>query len=202
MKRIVLVAFLGLVLPLFAGCGKPGADGNMIYSSAFDTSMASGLVGYGLQPAANLSEFKVCVRSIRLENDDDEVVSDSQGNTDINFRPGLIDLSDGQVRQWGAATLPVGFALKRIRIKLHDDENLCQSDYSVRFNGVQTDEEVEFRWIFPNPVAVDAETDIELPLQAMVDELLGALAAGPVNSEDLKQLLEDVEEAADERLED
>jgi len=198
---------LRALLVLIVGCAERGTlgQGAYIYSSAFNlgsTASDSGLVNQIRQVTDAVNDFKLCVRSIRFESEDD-VLIETDGLDDIRFSPGLIDVSDGLEKKWTRLDLPTGFALKRIRIKLDDDKDLCGVDYSLSFNGVSTDEEVEFRWMFSPPMIVTEDSPgIQLPLDTIVEAFLVALSNQELDPDSLQYLVESVEEQAKERHSD
>lgn len=190
------ILFLGGVLFLVvAGCGtKTGNPAVPIVSGAFNP--AGGALAFFQNYAAVVSDFKFCVKRVRLENDNDEPVS-GDSNGDITFQPGLIDVSSGEVKEWGRPTLPVGFLLKRIKVKMAKDESVCGVNYSVQFNGVSTSEEVEFEWRFNPSIDLAASSaGVELRLQSFVNSLLAAVDSSTLTAEQLKQIVEDIEESA------
>lgn len=199
MTRIHTCLVLFLVLFFPTGCGT--RTGNP--SSSFSLKSSSYNVNgsflayrlFGLR--GTVSEFKFCVKRVRLETEtDDTVGGDSNGEIDIDV--GLVDASSGNEVTWGTTDLPTDFTLKRAKVKMSKDSDLCPGDYSVRFNGVETDEEVEFEFNFEPAVRVDeASSQITFALQLFVDSLLEADDASNLTPETLKQRVEQVEAAAE-----
>jgi hypothetical protein len=92
--------------------------------------------------------------------------------------------------------VPVGYSLKKLKVKMAADEGLCGTDYSVRFNGVETTAEVQFVWKFDPPVLLEGGTTLDLRLQAFVNGLLAEVDANTLTAEELKLIVESLEETA------
>ena len=85
------------------------------------------------------------------------------------------------------------FALKRIKVKMEKDEDVCGVSYAFSFNGVTTQEQVELGWSFPSAIYfTDDSPGLSLQLQAFVNELLASEDAATLDEEELKQILEDL----------
>lgn len=185
----VILTSLALAI-LLSGCGKGTGSEFAIYNGAL-TGGARALV---LQDG-NLDSFQICVTRIRIEHPDGEAGE----ALDFDFRPGLIDVSDGLSKKWGALAIPAGMRVGRIKVKVAADKNLCGVDASVIFNGVSTKEEIELKWKFPTPIEVTSLSQgITLPLGQVVSSLLVAFGEGSLTEERMKQAIEAVEEDAEE----
>lgn len=199
-----------LVVLLLGACGDettPAASSTNVGTAVYSSAFIGGTSVQGIRKAVHASasevtEFKLCVRSIKLENANEEAVALGD-EEDIKFQPGLIDVTAGDQKKWGNVTLPSGFQLKRIKIKVAKDKNLCGTEYALSFNGVETDEEIQMRFILPVANNFDAENeDIHLPLQTMVDALLAQIDADTLSRDSLKDAIEAVEEQAKIKNED
>lgn len=199
----------GLLLwPL--GCGKSLTlgNGNVALSSA--PYAAAGVARFA-NPA--VSEFKICVASVKLEDGDgkahveqpdgangqsmkDTKVETNDAAAEIKFSPGLIDLSDGTVKTWGTVKIPTGFMLSKIKVKVKKSKEKCGVDYSVRFNGIQSTEDIEFKWKFNPAVSISANTDeLKVSFASVVSALRAAAQAGTLNQ--MKDQIEAAEDAGE-----
>lgn len=191
--RSVLCGITACVAVALVGCGSGNGDVT-ISSGAFGQSAA--LMGKSVSAvtaaAASITEFKFCVNTVRLENEsgDAEKVN---GNSDIVFHPGLIDISSGQQKNWGTVSVATGVKISRLKIKVHKDKSLCGVDYSIRVNGNETDQDVEFKWKFNPAVELSGGQTVELGMTDVVT----ALSAGDLAS--LKPIVEGVEGVAQQK---
>jgi len=161
-------------------------------------------VARSVGPQTPITEFKLCVERIRLEDaqgkphlhEDAAKKSEDDASTgEIKFTPGLIDLSDGTAKNWGMVDIPVGFALSRLTIKARKDQALCGVDYSVDFNGTTSTEDIEFKWKFDPPVVLNGSTDaLQLSLATVTDKLRGDADRNTLGS-DLKGEIESTEDS-------
>lgn len=203
LKSNVLVLLLTLSLTMCGtktgtGIVSTGSDGAItVKSSAFSTAARSLFSARGAldSDTVALSTFKLCIGELRLENDGGSTVSNT-GEDHIEFKPGLIDISDGAAKTWGTPNIPVNFLLKRIKLKVKKDSSTCGVSYSVKVNDISTEEEVELRWTLTSPVTINANSSITLSLQNLATELKTEAAKSGFNEEQLKKAIERVEETA------
>jgi hypothetical protein len=186
-SRLILV----VSAMILTGCGGSIS----LKSTAFPTTGATGLrvslPNLAVStPTANVETFKICITSIRLVNDSEETQG-KDGSDDIEFKPGLIDLSDGQEKDWGSVSTPVGFKLKRLRVKVHHDPDLCGVDPSIQFNTATTQQDVELKFRFDPAIDLAEDDTLALNINALVQNLREAVDAGTISS--LKDRIEEVE---------
>lgn len=148
------------------------------------------------------SSFKFCVKRVRLEQEDGSAVTeDKSGGTSgddseyIQFTPGLITVADNQEVNWGTMTIPTGFKLKRIKIKLQKSPDNCSgANYSVEYNGVTSTEDIEFRFRFEPALELDDATGA---LQLSLADVVSALRnAASIDASKLKQYIDAAEGSA------
>ena len=197
MKRMVVTWIGSLIAIALTGCGQQGIT---ITSNGFATRAALfGITG---------TEFKICVERLRLINSNGDSVSAdgstvsgaSSSNGEINFTPGLIDLSASLAANWGSTPLPTGFTLAEMRVKVHKDASLCGMDYSVVYAGVGTPSDLEFRWTFNPPVTLAAGTkQIDLNFNVFVTALQAALTSkgAQMSSNDIDAGISGAEDTAE-----
>jgi hypothetical protein len=183
-KALVLT---GLVAVLF-GCG--GTPGMTIYSS----SLLSPTRGVMLQ-AGNLDMLQLCIGQIHVDGQ-----NGGEGkHLEYVFRPGLIDVSDGEAKKWGTVEIPVGLTISKLKVRMSSDPELCGKDASVVFNGVESKEEIHLFYKFDPPIEVTAlSSGVSLPLAGVVTSLLTSYQTGELTETNMKQKIEEVEEAAEQ----
>lgn len=172
-----------------------------------------------------LSVFKICVKRIKLEDEDGNTIlkdpaaadtlgvqksgEDKEGKSEAEkeqevqdekigemvFSPGLIDLTDSQTKSWGEIQLPVGFRLKKLIIIVKKDEKKCGVDYSLNYNGYKSEQDVEFKWKFEPAIDLEAATE---SLQLSFNSVVARLkeAVQSGSIEKLKERVEEVEGSA------
>lgn len=202
-KTGTLAALGGLALLSACSSGRQVT----IASSAFNTTGSTGTEDSARAAApADVTDFKFCVTRVRIDNDDDSARlaaqadessddnsdSSDDDSQDVRFAPGLIDATNGEAKEWGKITIPEGYKVKGIRVKVHRDTQLCGVDYSVKFNDATTPQDVEFKWSFNPPLEIDGATQqLELSLKEVVAHLREAASSGSLAS--LKDRIEEVE---------
>lgn len=165
---------------------------------------------YSLNLVTEVQEFKICVKRLKLEDESDQPHTEdgdddaaqaeereAEANGELVFTPGLIDVSNGQKKDWGQLNIPVGYNLKSLKVKIAKDKDICGVDYSVSFNGQTSPEDIEFKWKFNPPVALDASTSVlVLSFDSVVTALRAAADSG--NLAHMKETIEAIEEDAHE----
>lgn len=182
---------LGIASLTLTGCGA-GATGDVTISSgAYSATSAAHLdaAAVGSDPgttflpafqSATVSDFKFCVKRVKLEDEDGSAKKKEgekgdggeEGVDDVKFAPGLVSVGSGAAVDWGTVNIPLGFKLRKIKIKVKKDNDLCGVDYSVKFNSLTTDQDVEFRWKFDPALDLESGTRaLELSLSTVVTAL-------------------------------
>jgi hypothetical protein len=185
-----------LVLGIVLGAALSGCGHNVtLKSEAFPLSGSTSALVFlptasVSAPTATVTDFKVCIESIRLQNDSDQV-QQKDGQDDIAFKPGLIDLSDGKEHDWGTLSVPTGFKLKRLTVKVHQDPGECGVDYSIKFNDTTTQQDVELKFSWNPPTELKSGDTLKLSLNSLIANLRAAVDAGTISS--LKDRVEEVE---------
>lgn len=200
MKHLIQYSLIFTALSVvMLGCGKSssGPNGATVQSAAFSPTGASALGTFFA--TTTVTTFKICVKRIELDGDDDkpvkkegEVGDNGEANPDdIKFAPGLIDLSDGTAKSWGNVTIPAGFNLKRIKVKIKKDKALCGTEYSVKFNEFEDPRDVEFRFRFNPSVPISSTSPVlTLSFKTVVDALKAAADAGTLAGSKIKEAVE------------
>jgi hypothetical protein len=201
----VLVALSCIFMAALTGCGR-GSGNVEIGTDAFSPNGGGAsnmemiaLPSGSMAPSTPVTDFKVCIRGVRLENENDEVESgDDEENSDengmIQLSPGLVDLTSGIPQSWGEAKIPTGFKLKRIKVKIQKHVQTCGVDYSVKFNNETINRDIEFRFRFDPPVEIEENDRINLSLAAVVTAL--RQAADDSNLKQMHQYIDAAEGSA------
>lgn len=212
MKKVLLVIGISAFI---SGCGKTKSGDVSVESGAFSTS-GNALIAreslsenselfsflspsdpvLALAPTTAVTDFKICVKKVKLENEDGGVEK-KDDQEEIEFKPGLIDLSSGAAKSWGAMNIPVGFKLKKIKIKVQKDKDLCGVDYSIKFNDQTTTEDVEFKWKFEPAIELEAGNALTLAISSVVSALRSAGDAGTLAN--VKSHIESIEESGSKK---
>lgn len=207
-RRYLLTSLAVISTVPITGCGKKAGDVT-VESATFNTSGEALLareklnpnsealarfypdeIVAAVSPTTTVTDFKICVRKVKLENEDGKT-EQKDDQDEIEFKPGLIDLTAGTAKSWGTMNVPVGFKLKKIKIKVKKDKDLCGVDYSIKFNSATTDQDVEFKWKFEPAIDLDAGNKLSLALATVVSALRQAGDAGTLSS--LKDHVENTE---------
>lgn len=175
------------------GCGKTSGS-ITLQNSAFglSTSARAGFEAFALSSAATtISSFSFCVREVKLEAEDGNAVrKDGDSDDLIEVRLGLISPNDGlKTLSWGTADIPVGTAIKKIKVQIHKDKELCGVDYSVKMNDLTLTKDIEFKFTFPKGTVMEAGKTITFDLQPIVAALSAAYSANEFNDSAIEKHL-------------
>ncbi|MCC7443122.1 MAG: hypothetical protein IT285_15930 [Bdellovibrionales bacterium] len=206
------VLTLAWVLALVAGCGTTvgnPARGDVTFKSspynnngmaridlfaAFREADPGGLLPSGLDAALGpVTEFKFCNTQIKI--------TASIGGVDaVESQLGLVDASNPDVETvWGTASAPVGLIADRMDLELHVDDERCSGvTYSVRYNGTELTEDLEFRFRFDPPILLEENDVVTLGLTAIASALEAADQAGKLNNTDIHEFLDESVEGTGE----
>jgi hypothetical protein len=168
-----------LAAAFLASCGK--GTGTVSFVGSLSSS-SPGLLAKGSltqSPAAlALTTFKVCIKKIKLEDESGEAQRGESEEDEIEFKPGLVDLSSLSTAEATIGTLenaPVGFKISKIKIKVRKDESLCGSGtHAIEINNgsnYTTDDEIEFKWKFNPAVELEGSDTVQLAFSEFVTAL-------------------------------
>lgn len=202
------IAILFVLSLLLIGCGTTTGN-SLIESDSFSLNgnaiVSLAQVG-GFEAfyrprftTANVSDFRLCVRKIRLEASDGSTKS-KDGSEDIELDAGLIDLSHGGTVSWGEANIPVLFVLKRIRVILEPNPIHCGDlEHSLKFNDFRSNSRTTLKFQFNPPVEITGGDTITLSVSTIATRLLQQIDSGDLTAENFKAKLEDIEDYARKR---
>jgi hypothetical protein len=169
------------------------SSGVTLKSSAFPTSRDTGVARIetaSVSPSTTVTHFSFCLERVRLYDDSGNTHGEDEGKDYVEFKPGLIDVSDGLEKEWGSVPVPTGFRLKSLRAKVHQDRDLCGVDHSVKFNDLTTQQDLEFKFDFDPAVELAKDDVLKLTLNQVIADLRTAASGGGISS--LKDRIEAV----------
>jgi len=203
----LLVATLGLLA--LAGCKAkdnatvasattttPGVvtittTGPVTLSSKAITVPAANMSGAPNLAVSGLTDFKFCITQIKMLDASGDTVQDSTGASAMTAVLGLVDVSAGSSIPWGTVTVPTGFLLGELAVEIHrDPENCSQAQYSLSYNGVQLQKDLEFKIKFSPAIQLDSNDLIGVNLDTLVTMFKDAYAAGALNDEGIGAYVE------------
>lgn len=220
----ITVFFLFSLSAFLTGCGKGTADNTTITTAPANATRML-LSDFFAAPSDNrtaLTQLAICVKRVQIDGDDDlpikktgEVAEDgTKDPSDIKFSPGLIKLiTAGQPTstadmKWGTVTLPTGFKVKRIKMKVKKDAALCtdatfdpngdSSVYGIRTGNsiFSMNNDVEFKFKFTPSIDIGDGTVLKLTLDTFITAIKDAAAASDISGNNLKTLIETKEGTA------
>lgn len=206
-NKLEIIGYLTLLIS-GAGCGTRVGTGVTIRSAPFAiagvttapqstlTALADDLFRFSSARTAapSVTDFKFCLKALKLEADDGKY-ADKDGSGSVEFKVGLLDVSNGQEKVWATSNLPTGFRLRRIKAEVHKDFDVCNVNYSVKFNGFESQNDVEFKFKFEPPVDVTLGTSLRVALSSFVAALRAAASSASLNENNLKDYVEGLEES-------
>ncbi len=171
-----------------------------LQSRAFQASSASML---DLKTAISVSQpvlavpitsFSFCVTQLKIESDGGTAIQ-KDGKDAIEAKIGLVSTGEGSsATNWGQVDIPTGSAVKKIKIEVHKDAELCGVDYSVKLNDTSLAKDVEFTFTFATAKDVTESGVVTLDLGSLLTAFSEALSAGQFNDEQISHYLEQVGE--------
>ena len=129
-KALQGILTLGLSL-VVASCGK--GTGSLTFVAA-NSASAPGLMALSPSTLA-IAKFDVCIKKIKLEDESGEAQRGESEEDEIEFKPGLVDLSNLASAEATIGSLeraPVGFKISKIKIKVRKDTSLCGAGTCAR----------------------------------------------------------------------
>jgi hypothetical protein len=198
MKRLNFAILTSLLLMALMGCGKGGqvtvsSDGASDATQAFARTVA---------PANPITEFKLCVRSIKLIQPDGSAAvpqgasSDDDDKDAIKFAPGLVDAVSAT--SWGTFALKSEITVEELRIKIHQDDSLCQGlGGSMKINGMVIHPDIEFKFKLSPAVSLAAGNEnLKVSFAAVVSAIEDAYTAIQGDPDSIKSVIEGVDGSA------
>ncbi|MCC7443120.1 MAG: hypothetical protein IT285_15920 [Bdellovibrionales bacterium] len=149
--------------------------------------------------ATAITDLSFCITQLKIEAPDGVSIEDDDGDELMEVTLGQVSAGDGTVPMtWGAADLPVGAEIEKIKVEVHHDPEKCGgAEYSVSLNGNALTKDVEMVFKF-TPARTLAEGDtVVFDLGTLANAFVSALDAGQYTDELIGDYIEDIEEAAE-----
>lgn len=182
---------------LLTACGTTTGNGRITVETA-SYSTAGFVNSFGALYSTNITDFKLCVKKIQLINEQDETKK-KDGEEEISFPVGLVDLSSGESTSWGTVEVPIDFMLKRVKIHIHKDSELCGVNYSAKFNSFESTQNLVIKYVFDTAIDLSAGDVVQLDMETMARALRSASDGGSLNNNTLRDKMEAVESAASKK---
>lgn len=204
---LVKIAAISAVLALsLGGCGTTSTSGVSMISKGYVSGVAHQApaalrwLGDFLMPSAmatisGISGFKLCITQMKLDAEDGSTVKN--GDSDLlEAKLGLVDLGDGSLpATWGNISIPAGTTIKRIKLEIHKNIELCGVDYSTSITDTSgtihsVSKDIELKWAFATPKSFNAGDTVTVSLANLVTQYSAAVLAGKFDDENLGAYLE------------
>ncbi len=201
-NAVRLLGFMSLSV-FSAGCLGAAAVGPVTlqskpYGAAAAAKVSSSVGLFSPLALTAISGFSFCVTKLKVEAEDGSVIQ-HEGSDLIDVKLGLIDA--GTVDSslvWGNADIPVGTTIKRIKVEIHQDPELCGGQrYSVRLNGNELTQDLEFVFKFANAKPLAAGETVTFSLDPIINAYLSAFDAGAFSDSLIGSYAEGIEADAD-----
>jgi hypothetical protein len=190
-----------LIAATWQGCG-PGGTGSgnpavRIVSQGYSPTAAALRIPMldWLMPSATaasgVTSFQFCVTKLKLDAADGSPIEEN-GSSEFEARLGRIDLGDGSSEAtWGEVGIPAGTDIKRIKIEIHKDPELCGgAAYSAIANGQALTKDLEFAFSFVTAKPLAQGDVVTLALTNLISKLSQALQAGQFDDQHISNYLD------------
>lgn len=190
-ESATLLALSVVLAVVSSGCGSApssSSTGTSLVSKVFNTQTAS---FKALAARSSINSVKLCVTKLKLEAEDGNSIK--HGNDDVfEAKLGIVDLNDGtQAQNWGVLNIPIGTAIKKIKIVVHKDPDNCGGvNYSANINGQTISHDLEFVFKFENTKTLVDGDIISVNLDNVVSQLIAAADANQLNDDSISHYLD------------
>ena len=154
--------------------------------------------------AGNLTGVKFCITQMKLEAEDGSSIKDGETDSDLfEAKLGWVDLGDGNTTvSWGDLPIPYGTKLKRIKVEIHKDEELCGVPYSASLTTASATrnltKDIELKFSFANAKELSKGDTVTVSLANLVAQFDAAETAGKLNDSQITSYLEDYANGSDD----
>lgn len=191
-------------LPLLGGCAKSKSSSVSLQSGAYNSAAGSLpepmrklfdlLIPSAVATPTNLTGIQLCITQIKLEAEGGSTIKNGDSDA-FEARLGLVDLGNGlSNKTWGDLPIPEGTVLKRLKVEIHKDENLCGVGYSALLTHsggtANLTKDIELKFSFSTARTLSAGDAIIVGLTNFVSQLESARLAGKLNNEQITPYLE------------
>ena len=188
--------FLSILTTSFLLCGCGTSVGNplkstvTIQSSAYtnpNNTVRESLKRKVSALSSKLSyELKLCVTDVIFINEIDERVEIELGDI------GLIDLSDNtSTITWGSIKVDKDLKYDAIMINISQNQNLCNVDYSIRYEGSEIDADFTLFFEMPEVRTISENKYVRLELDTLVNAIDDGRDGDVFNNADWADYIDD-----------
>lgn len=192
----------------FIGCeqkgeskGVVGPSGNVTIKSApysngavalFTNPAVRKIASLFLIPSAHaaaINDFQFCITKMKIKGSVDGAASVS---TEAIL--GLVDISNPDVEQLmgdGSIQIPEGTAISELSLEVHKDaENCSAADFSVSYQGVKLNKDLEFKFKFDPAITINHGDTLLLGLDNVAKAFEAAADAGQLDDQKIGAYLQ------------
>lgn len=189
----MLVGTLALI-----GCENAPGDGMVALRSAAINAATSEKVH-----AQSVSSMSFCITQLKFEADGGDAIADDDGDDVFETSIGLVNIGDGStVVNWGNVGAPIGTSIKKVKVEVHRDPEVCGVEYSVEYNGLELSQDVEMTFTFPVAEAVEDGGTITFDLAQIASAFQSAYDAGDFSDGNITSYIENIEGGAEDNDEE
>ncbi len=205
----IVLALLSTAALCVPGCGGGTGTGNpsrqdiTLASRAYNSTTAlhlktpllldllPSLVPNALAASPTITSLWLCLEKIELKAEDDSPIL-GEGGSLPELKIGMVALGDGtSAVTWGQATLPLGAAIKRLKVVVHKSPELCGgAEYSMSVNGQTITKDIELKFAYASPKPLAAGDTITFSLATLVSKLTQAYLAGQFSDQYISAYLD------------
>ncbi len=155
--------------------------------------------------AGTFTGVKFCITQMKLEAEDGSSIKDEETDSDLfEAKLGWVDLGSGNATvSWGDLPIPYGTKLKRIKVEIHKDEELCGVPYSATLTTASATrnltKDIELKFSFTNAKELSKGDTVTVSLANLVTQFEAAETAGKLNDSQITSYLEDYANGSDDR---
>ncbi len=206
---------LGLVIcvSVTSGCNKGSGSGVGLQSRGYNLAAADALpaplhwfqnlvVPAAMAGGSSITGLKLCVREMKIEAEGGSSIRNGDSEL-FEARLGMVNLGDGNTSvSWGSLPIPDSTAVKRTKIEIHKDPELCGSQYSAivttSAGEVNLTKDIELKFAFSAVRTLNKGDTVTVSLANFIAQLDAANQAGQLNDSQITHYLEQYSSGPDD----
>lgn len=155
--------------------------------------------------AGAFTGIKFCITQMKLEAEDGSSIKDEETDSDLfEAKLGWVDLGNGNTTvSWGDLPIPHGTKLKRIKVEIHKDQELCGTAYSAALTTASATrnltKDIELKFAFSSAKELSEGDSVTVSLANLIAQFESAEAAGKLNDSQITSYLENYANGSDDR---